>query len=253
MKLLKTLGLVFIFIFAVSLMVCEKKKEQKVSNAESKESESKVNKTDWKKSFDVEPEKFTTTGENDHFILKPGYKLTLQGEENGKNVVLTITVLNETKIIDGFETRVVEEKESREGKLVEISRNYFALDKGNNDIYYFGEMVDIYKDSKIVSHEGAWESGKEGAKLGLMIPAKIEVGKKYYQEIAPNLAMDRAEIISNSETLETPAGKFENCLKIEETTPLEPGVKEYKIYAPGIGLIKDGSLLLVKYGFQKKY
>lgn len=252
MNLSKTLKLVFILIFAFSLMACEKKKEQKAANAESKESESNENKTDWRKTFDVEPEDLTTTGANDYFILKPGYQLALQGDEDGKKVVLTTTVLNETKIIDGFETRVVEERESKEGKLVEVSRNYFALDKENNDIYYFGEAVDIYKDSKIVGHEGAWESGKEGAKFGLMIPGKIEVGKKHYQEIAPNVAMDRAEIVSNSETLETPAGKFENCLKIEETTPLEPGAKGYKIYAPGVGLIKDGSLLLVKYGFQKK-
>jgi len=37
-------------------------------------------------------------------------------------------------------------------------------------------------------------------------------------------------------------------LKIAETTPLEPGVREYKYYARGIGLIQDGSLKLVKYG-----
>ena len=63
--------------------------------------------------------------------------------------------------------------------------------------------------------------------------------------------MDRAEIISDSEILETPAGRFEHCLKTKETTPLEPGSKEYKIYAPGIGLIKDGSLYLTKYTFVK--
>jgi hypothetical protein len=63
--------------------------------------------------------------------------------------------------------------------------------------------------------------------------------------------MDRAEIISISETKQTPAGKFTNCLETEETTPIEPGEKEYKIYAPGIGLIKDGKLLLVNYGYEK--
>jgi hypothetical protein len=37
-------------------------------------------------------------------------------------------------------------------------------------------------------------------------------------------------------------------LKVEDTTPLEPGVKEYKYYAPGIGLVKDGAVELVKHG-----
>ena len=63
--------------------------------------------------------------------------------------------------------------------------------------------------------------------------------------------MERAEIISNDEKITTPAGSFSNCVKVEETTPLEPKAKEYKIHAPGIGLVKDGELVLVKYGFVK--
>ena len=81
-----------------------------------------------------------------------------------------------------------------------------------------------------------------------MMPKTIHLGSRYYQELAPGIAMDRAEVISLSETLETPSGVFENCLKIAESTALEPG-KEYKMYAAGIGLIKDEDLLLTKYGF----
>ena len=43
-------------------------------------------------------------------------------------------------------------------------------------------------------------------------------------------------------------GNFENCVKVEETTPLEPDSKEYKYYAAGIGLLQDGSLKLVSHG-----
>jgi hypothetical protein len=70
---------------------------------------------------------------------------------------------------------------------------------------------------------------------------------KYYQEIAPDVAMDRAEILSLNEVVTTPAGIFTNVLKVEETTPLEPGVKENKFHAPGIGLIQDADLKLTKY------
>lgn len=51
-----------------------------------------------------------------------------------------------------------------------------------------------------------------------------------------------------SETVRTPAAQFTNCLKVEETTPLDPGNKEYKYYAAGIGLVQDGALKLVKHG-----
>jgi hypothetical protein len=60
--------------------------------------------------------------------------------------------------------------------------------------------------------------------------------------------MDRARVIGLGETLGTPAGQFEKVLKVEETTPLEPLVIEYKYYAPGIGMIRDGPLELVEFG-----
>ena len=37
-------------------------------------------------------------------------------------------------------------------------------------------------------------------------------------------------------------------MKVEETTPLEPLIIEYKYYAPGIGMIRDGLLELVAFG-----
>jgi hypothetical protein len=50
-----------------------------------------------------------------------------------------------------------------------------------------------------------------------------------------------------NDTLETPAGKFNQVLKTEETNPLKPGEKEFKFYAPGIGLIQDEAIKLVKH------
>ncbi len=61
--------------------------------------------------------------------------------------------------------------------------------------------------------------------------------------------MDRAEIVSLTDKLTTPAGAFERCLRSKETTPLEKLASEYKIYAPGIGLVKDGDLELVAHKY----
>ena len=193
---------------------------------------------------------FATSGRNRYFILVPGYQLELEGTEGKKKVRLMITVLNETKKIGNTETRVVEENETVNGKTVEISRNFFAYCKESGAIYYFGEEVDIYKNGKIVSHEGAWiAEGKN--KPGIIMPGVVTTGAKYSQEMAPGIAMDQMKIISISENFQSPAGDFSNVLKTEETTPLEPGLKEYKLYAPGIGLIKDEHLVLVQYGFVK--
>jgi hypothetical protein len=198
----------------------------------------------WTTDFLVEKGELTHTGRNPWFNLEPGYVLVL---EAGKEQLM-ITVLDETKKVDGIETRVVEERETKDGKPVEVSRNFYAISKRTNTVFYFGEEVDIYKDGKVVDHEGAWLSGEKGARFGAMMPGLPLLKARYYQEIAPGAAMDRAEITSLSATLKTPAGEFKNCLKTEETTPLEPATREHKHYAAGIGLIQDGSLKLVKYG-----
>lgn len=193
---------------------------------------------------------FLTIGRNPYFVLEPGFQLTLRGIDNKDTVILVITVLNETKKVGGVETRIVEENEMVNGKPIEISRNYFAICRQTNSVFYFGEDVDMYKDGKVVNHEGSWlAEGKN--KAGIQLPGTILLGSRYYQEIAPGVAMDRAEIVSMTETFKTPAGFFANCLKMEEGNALKPKEKEYKIYAPGIGLISDGELSLVKYGFIK--
>jgi hypothetical protein len=205
----------------------------------------------WTEDFDIEGCQFSSTGRNRFFILEPGYQLHFSGYDQEDTVELVITVLNETVTVGNVETRVVEEREMVNGDLIEISRNFFALCMQSNSMFYFGEDVNMYEAGKVVSHEGAWRADGDDAKAGIMMPGVVLLGARYYQEIAPGTAMDRAEIISMHESLETPAGAFDNCLKIEETTPLEPDEKEYKLYAPGIGLIKDGNLLLMKYGFVK--
>ena len=200
----------------------------------------------WTSDFSSEKPDLSPTGRNPYFILEPGYTQTFDG--GGEHLI--ITVLDQTKTVDGVETRIVEERETKNGKLVEVSRNYFAISKRTSNVYYFGEDVDMYTNDKIVNHEGSWMAGVSGAKFGLAMPGLPLLKARYYQEVAPKIAMDRAEIISLTETLKSAAGDFNNCVKTEETTPLEPGVKEYKIYAAGVGLVQDGSLKIVKYGKQ---
>lgn len=195
----------------------------------------------WRAEFPVDKANLADTGRNPYFILEPGYTLYF---EHGRST-LKITVLDETRDVDGVRTRVVEERETRDGELTEVSRNFFAIEKTTGDVYYFGEEVDVYRGGKVAEHEGAWRSGEGGAKFGLMMPGRPKVGDRFYQERAPKVAMDRAEIVSVSGELTTPAGTFRNCLRVRESSAIESGSEE-KWYAPGVGLIKDGRLVLVK-------
>lgn len=203
---------------------------------------------DWQKDFNLAACTLQTTGRNPYFVLEPGFQKVLEGG----GVRLQITVLDETKTIDGVQTRVVEEREWKAGQLYEVARNYFAFCEQTKDVFYFGEDVDFYENGKVVKHDGTWYAGVDGNKPGLIMPGTPKVKMRFYQEIAPKVAMDRAEIISLSETCKTPAGTFTSCMKVKEGSALDPLAREYKYHAPGIGLVVDEDLRLVKHGFMKK-
>src|SRR5215218_6188432 len=177
-------------------------------------------------SFRAEDCTFSSTGRNPFFILEPSYQLTLSGGDAGEVAQVTITVLNETREVNGTETRVIEERETIGGELVEISRNFFAICEETNSILYFGEEVDDYENGNIIGHEGAWLAGEDANKAGIIMPGTILLGARYYQEIAPNVALDRAEIVDMGEIIQTPSGDFPDTLIIRETSPLEPDVAE---------------------------
>ena len=200
-------------------------------------------------SFRAEDCTFSSTGRNPFFILEPNYQLVLAGGDASEAAEVTITVLNETRQVNGTETRVLEERESIGGELVEISRNFFAICEETNSVFYFGEEVDDYENGNIISHEGAWLAGEDANRAGVIMPGTIILGARYYQEIAPNVALDRAEIIDMGELIRTPSGGFTDTLITRETTPLEQDVAELKYYAAGIGLIQEEDLKLEHYGF----
>jgi hypothetical protein len=195
--------------------------------------------------FEVDKKNLVTTGKNVFFILEPEYQLVLESETEK----VMITVLEKTKVVDGVKTRVVEEREFENGELKEVSFNYFAFDKTSKAVYYFGEDVDIYEDGQVVRHEGEWLSGVDRARYGLMMPGTPKIGFAHYQEIAPGKALDRGEVVSLTETLKTPAGQFTDCLKVLETTGMNADERGFKLYAKGVGLIRDEDLTLRKYGY----
>jgi hypothetical protein len=200
---------------------------------------------DWQSEFNVAERSLTDTGEATYFILIPGFQLVLEsGSER-----ITFTVLDETRVIGGITTRVVEERTEVRGELDEVARNFVAMDRATGDVFYFGEEVDYYEDGEVVSHEGAWLAYVDGSQPGLLMPGTPEVGMKYYHEVAWGVAEDRAEVVSTTETVSVPAGVFANSLLVREDNPLEPGAVEEKLHAPGVGFIQEGSLRLVSYGY----
>lgn len=200
--------------------------------------------------------------QNPYFKLRPGYRLVLEGEEEdggqSVQVQVQITVLRELEKITFLSqhgaqitvnARVVEERESKDGELVEVSRNWFARCQHTSDIYYFGESVDNYDGGQVVNHNGSWRAGVDGALPGLIMPGTFLLGAKYFQEMAPGVALDRGKNVAMGLRIETDAGVFEGCVKVLDTDALKPGEEgDEKVYCPGIGLVRDEDISLTDYG-----
>jgi hypothetical protein len=208
----------------------------------------------WTNSFNIGDYNFSTTGTNPYFILQPGYQLVFAGIEDNEPLIVTVTVSNETKVAgEGIVTRAVEERtvDSKTGDLKELTKDYFAICEQTNSVYYFGEDVNNYEDGKLVDHEGSWLHDSDNARAGLIMPGTILLGSRYYQEIAPDVALDKAEIVNMNQTVNVPAGSFDNVIKVIETNDLEPGIEEANLHAPGVGQVIDNDMKLVRYGYIK--
>lgn len=208
---------------------------------------------------------FRTTGGNTYFPLRPGLQRFYDNDEcvaSGEceeQEKLQITVTHRTRNItlrdDGvtrvIPTRIVEEREWENGRLIEVSRNFFAAcgSGAMRDVYYFGEEVDVFEHlpngTVKVTHPGQWRAGVKGAEPGLIMPGgAFLLGARYYQEIAPGVALDRAQHAALELDVENEVGQFDDCVKVIETTPLEPGSESKKVYCPRVGLVVDSDLVL---------
>ena len=83
-----------------------------------------------------------------------------------------------------------------------------------------------------------------------MIPASPKAGQKFYQELATGVGMDRIEVLSIDEKITTPAGTFAKSIHVLETSPIEKSLRDHKWYVSGVGQVKDGDMILTKYGIK---
>ena len=119
-------------------------------------------------------------------------------------------------------------------EVIEDTLDWYAQDKWGN-VWYLGEDTKEFENGKVVSTEGSWEAGVDGAEAGVVVPASPEAGMAYRQEYYEGEAEDVGEILSLDERVEVPFGAFDDVVMTKDTTPLEPDVLEHKFYARGVG------------------
>jgi len=184
----------------------------------------------------INPDNFVDVVNNPYFPLTPGTKYVYLAETDEGTERIEVSVTDDTIEILGVTCTVVRDTGSLDGELIEDTFDWFAQDTDGN-VWYFGEASMEYNDGVVVSTFGSWKAGVDCAEPGIVMPANPQVGDAYRQEFYPCVAEDEARVLALGESFTVPFNSFDNCLRTEEFTRLEPDAVEQKVYAPGIGHI----------------
>ena len=180
----------------------------------------------------IDPTNFTTTIDNPYFPLVPGTTFTYLTPNGAIKDVFAVT--HDTRVIDGVTCVQVHDSVYTNDELTEDTLDFFAQDREGN-VWYFGENTAEFENGLLATIEGSFLSGLNHDKAGIIMKAHPAPGDFYRQEFSLGNAEDYAETLNLNSRVVVPYGQFNNCLKSQETTPLEPDALEDKYYAPGVG------------------
>ena len=183
----------------------------------------------------LDPDDFVSRIDNPYWPLTVGSRWVYREVDvDGTAQKVVVTVTSRTKRILGIEAAVVHDVVTEGGRLKEDTFDWYAQDECGN-VWYLGEDTKEYENEKVVSTEGSWEAGVDGAQPGIIVAGRPADGLAYRQEYYAGHAEDSAEVLSVDEQAEVPYGHFTDVLLTKDFTPLHPEVLEYKLYAKGVG------------------
>lgn len=177
--------------------------------------------------------------DNPWFPLTPGTMLVYKGVKDGKRGTDIVHVTWRTRVVDGVRATIVEDTTTLNGRLSEHTFDWYAQDDSGN-VWYVGEKTAEYdRYGNVVSREGSWQAGVNGARPGIFMPAHPHVGDSYRQEFLAGEAEDHFQITNMDATVTTPYATFHHAMRTKEWTPLEPGLIDAKYYVRGIGEVLE--------------
>jgi len=187
---------------------------------------------------ELDPSEFTAGSDNPYFPLEPRQQWTYrETDESGSSATVVVTVTTETeKVANGVEARIVRDTVSEGGEVVEDTFDWYAQDADGN-VWYLGEDTAEFEDGSLDTREGSFEAGVNGGLPGVIMPADPTAGMKYRQEYYKDQAEDNGEVLATGEQAEVEAGHYEDALLTADTSAIEPDVNEYKLSAPGVGVV----------------
>ena len=184
----------------------------------------------------IDPAHFSATIDHPFFPFAAGTvrQYTEASESDVQDI--TVTVTNDTRVVDGVTCLVVRDVASQDTDVLEDTYDWYAQDDDGN-VWYFGEDTTEY-DGEQTSTAGSWEAGVDGAEPGIVMEADPQVGDQYRQEFLAGQAEDMAEILALGESASVPFGDFDDCVRTRDFTALEPDQVEEKLYCRDVGEVQ---------------
>lgn len=185
----------------------------------------------------VDPADFMNPLPNDYFPLVPGTIYRYRGEEDDERFRERVVVTDRTREVAGVTTNVIVDVLKVDGLLVERTKDWYAA-ANDGTVWYFGEDTAEYDETGgVISTEGSWEAGVDGAEAGIMMPAVPVPTVAYRQEYYKGHAEDQGWVVERNAQVTVPYGHLEKTVRTLEWSRLEPRVVVVKFYAPGLGLV----------------
>jgi len=185
------------------------------------------------------PSDFQARVDNPWFPLRPGTVYRYRGLKDARPSREVMTVTRQTKLVDGVQCVVVRDLLYVDGRLAERTSDWYTQDATGN-VWYFGESTaELDADGHVTSTEGSWQSGRDGARAGVFMPAHPRVGQSGRQEFYKGQAEDHFRIVGLHASVRVPYTSSHAALLTEEWTPLEPGVLDHKLYVRGVGTVLE--------------
>jgi len=189
----------------------------------------------------LDPARFVSVIDNPYFPLPVGRTLVYTGIKDGQTQTDTVTVTDQKRLILGISATVVSDVATHNGTVLESTFDYYAQDD-QGTVWYLGEDTTAFLPNGKTDTSGSFLAGVDGAQPGIIMEANPQIPDSYRQECYTGQAEDTAWVVGTSGSVTVPYGKVRNVLTTLESTQLEPGAYDEKVYGPGIGIVSERSL-----------
>ena len=140
--------------------------------------------------------RFVRTVDNPYSPFVPGMRWVNGDGSASERERIVVRVVARAKLIEGIHATVVSDVAKVNGYLRESTFDWYAQDRDGR-VWYLGEDTKTYdRHGHVISTEGSWETGVDGARAGIVMFPHPELNKPYRQEYYRGHAEDPAKLLT---------------------------------------------------------